>query len=583
MNGAGQKTGDALALPEMERAKQRILEVLTAVEDPGDVCARILKILRGSIGGVSCAFLETRNGVLAPFAVDGIDAAQLSFLAEVFPAGAEGEELAGDALERIYSHPVTSAAGELLGSLIVIFRGRSAPSGEESGVIGTAVRVASLAIEQARLIADLKHQFLHDSLTGLANRAYFERKFLEEFSAASVRGEKLALLRVDLDRFEAMNDLLGNRLADLLLEHAAARLRLALKDSHLLARTGGDEFSVIAGRLDGPEEAMRLAEGMREALSEPIRLAGHELLVTASIGVSVYPCDGGEPGDIGHAAEDALRHAKRTGRNRAVRYEPHMARQHRERARLESRLRLALKNGEFLLHYQPQLAIRSGRMEGAEALLRWHSPEIGLVSPGAFIPLAEASGLIVPLGGWALEKACADARQWRQVPRMPQRVAVNVSTLQLAEAGFPDLVSEVLAKTGLPAEALEIELTESAVAEDSDRLLGQLERLKSIGVRLSLDDFGTGYSSLGYLQKLPFDTLKIDRSFLADLKDSTDEAVLLRNIVRLAQSLKKEIVVEGVETAAQAAALVEMGCDLLQGYHIARPMPLGQLLAMGAR
>ncbi|MBL8486344.1 MAG: EAL domain-containing protein [Rhodocyclaceae bacterium] len=429
-----------------------------------------------------------------------------------------------------------------------------------------------------------------DTLTGLPNRQSFAERLERETRRARRLNEKLAVLFLDLDGFKTVNDTLGHGAGDLLLRWTADRLRLSVRPADLvarseigqedygLARLGGDEFTVLIPQLRSAEDALGVAHRIREAMRRPFPLEGRELVVTTSIGMAVYPDDGEDAATLIKHADTAMYHAKDRGRDNCQFYSASLTEEAMRRLTLESNLRLALERSEFFLVYQPQLDLASGSIRSVEALIRWRHPDQGLVPPGQFIPVAEENGLIGPIGDWVLRTACAEAARWRAAGT-PLRVAVNLSAVQFRDPGLPDRIREVLADTGLPAECLELEVTEGALMEDSAATLAILNALRAVGLQLSLDDFGTGYSSLSYLKRLPLNNLKVDQSFVRGLPDDRESLAIVRAIVSLAKNLGFTVTAEGVETADHARVLGALDCETLQGYFIDKPMPAEHLPA----
>ncbi len=424
----------------------------------------------------------------------------------------------------------------------------------------------------------LAHLNEHDALTGLPNRGHFERRL----RAALTARRPLAVLFIDLDRFKAINDSLGHEEGDTLLRQVTRRLSRGLGPDQLLARLGGDEFIVLAEHVDQEAQAEQLAQSLREALTPPFVLDGHRIFVTASVGVVLAPRDGAEAGALLRHADTAMYRVKQGGRNGVAAYLPGMAVQARERLLLEQGLHGALARGEFSLHYQAQWALDGPqpRLRGVEALLRWEHPTLGRVSPTQFIPVAEECGLIVPIGTWVLHEATRQAAAWRASGRTSMDVAVNVSPLQFGRRDFVHEVEAALSASGLPPEALELELTEGTVMQDTQETIRQLERLRELGVRVAIDDFGTGHASLGLLRRLQVNTLKVDRSFVQDLTVRSDARPLVEAILALARGLGLSVIAEGAETEAQLSALKELGCAEVQGYLLAQPVPAESLEAL---
>ncbi len=435
---------------------------------------------------------------------------------------------------------------------------------------GGAVRTYADVTERKRAEAEIEHLARHDPLTTLPNRLLFRERLNQALARQRRYGGSVAVLCLDLDRFKPVNDTLGHPVGDALLKIVADRIRTTLRTEDTVARLGGDEFAVIqVCEAAQPEAAAALARRLVQILGEPVLVeGGHRLTVGVSIGAAIAPLDGTEPDQLMKSADLALYRAKDEGRNTFRFYEAAMDEAVEERQRLEVDLRGALGRGEFELHYQPILAVERNRIVGFEALLRWRHPERGLVPPSAFIPLAEETGLVVPIGEWVLRAACAEAARWPG----DLRVAVNISAVQFAQAGLAQTVLAALAAAGLPPQRLELEITETVLMNDSDAVLAALHGLRSLGIRVALDDFGTGYSSLSYLRRFPFDRIKIDRSFVAGIADP-DTAAIVRAIVGLGLRLGSVVTAEGVETPEQYDLVVAEGCAEIQGYLISPPLP----------
>ena len=418
--------------------------------------------------------------------------------------------------------------------------------------------------EQRRSEAKITHMAQHDALTDLPNRVLLKEWMEQALSGARCGGPSLAVLMLDLDRFKDVNDTLGHPAGDALLKSVAARLRRCVSDTTLIARLGGDEFAVIDYVTDPVTEAGVLAERIRKALSEPIDLGDHRVTTTTSIGIAIAPRDGTDSDEVLRSADLALYSAKSGGRGSFRFFEPELDRLLQTRRSLERDMRSALANGEFELHYQPFINVASGETCGFEALLRWHHPQRGMVSPAQFIPLAEETGLIVPLGEWVLRTACAEAAKWPD----DLKIAINLSPVQFRSPELVPVIVHALASSGVSPERLELEVTETAIIQDSEAVFAALSQLHDLGVRIALDDFGTGYSSLSFLQKFPFDKVKIDRSFVSELSGATDESRrIARAIVRFAVSLGKTTTAEGVETREQLDILRADACVEVQGFH----------------
>ena len=427
--------------------------------------------------------------------------------------------------------------------------------------------------ERAAQEERIRHQAYHDALTGLPNRASFTEHLEEAMRRAKRAGWPLGLLFLDLDLFKRVNDSLGHDAGDRLLRVAAERIRRSVREADMLFRMGGDEFTVLLEDLRGPEEAAMVASRVLEAMAEPLSVAHHEIAVTASIGIALYPRDDTVGERLVKSADTAMYRAKELGRNRYAFFAREMNERVESQVMMEAALRRALKNGEFALYFQPRVSSATGRATGAEALLRWRHPDWGLVEPARFVPLLEETGLIVPVGAWVLAEACRQACTWQAAALAPLRVSVNLSSRQFRSEALADAVSEALHASGLAPSLLEVELTESLLVENVEHAMGVMGRLKAIGAAISIDDFGTGYSSLGYLKRFPIDSLKIDKSFVRDIATSPKDAAIVKAISALARSLGIGLIAEGVEEPWQVQFLRERHCTEMQGYLFSRPLP----------
>lgn len=437
-----------------------------------------------------------------------------------------------------------------------------------------AYGIESLRARSQREVAEEKLAFLahHDVLTGLPNRLLLRDRF--DFAVAQAERDhcKVAMLFLDLDNFKQINDSLGHAMGDRLLVAMAERLRGCLRESDTICRQGGDEFIVLMGGLTDVDVVARVAQDILDAIAEPFEVAGQALTTTFSIGISLYPDDAGDFDALSKNADTALYHAKDSGKNVYSFFASEMNVDALSHMQFQASLRKALKNGEFLLHYQPQIDIASGGIIGVEALLRWQPSDGPLIAPGSFIPAAEQSGQIIAIGEWVLNEACRQAAAWRTAGLLLPTMAVNLSALQFSRGNILDTVKAALARSGLPARCLELELTESILLQDAEAAMKTLHSLKELGVQLSIDDFGTGYSSLSYLKRLSVDKLKIDQSFVRDLAAGVDDAAIVRAILQLGHTLQLTIVAEGVETQHQLNFLTQYGCDQAQGYLFSRPL-----------
>jgi diguanylate cyclase (GGDEF)-like protein/PAS domain S-box-containing protein len=478
-------------------------------------------------------------------------------------------------LATCWSIVIRSSGGDVLGFFAVYHPTRIAPDRSSEAVLQTIGKLVTVAAEHQALTYQLAYRAQHDSLTGLPNRLLFEDRLTQALVRAQGGGRPVALLCMDLDRFKFINDTLGHHAGDALLVQYARRVEGLLRQTDTLARLGGDEFAAVLPDVTRREDATKVAQAVVDALTNPFEVAGHELFVTGSIGVAVYPFDAADATSLQKNADLALYRAKSMGRNRHECFVPDMSLATTERLSFENQLRNVLKSGELVLHYQPQVD-PSGRLVGLEALVRWNHPQLGLLMPGKFISLAEETGFILSIGEWVLDEACRQNRAWQAAGLGPVRVAVNVSALQFAQPNFSDTVTAALERHGLDARWLEIEITESLLMKHTRETAAKLEVIREKGVAVSLDDFGTGYSSLAYLQQLPIDTLKIDRSFVRQIEAATPTSgslAVIRAIASLGTSLGMHVVAEGVETENQRDLLCQAGCDGLQGYLFGKPAP----------
>ena len=430
--------------------------------------------------------------------------------------------------------------------------------------------------ERKRSEEQLAYMAQYDHLTGLANRALFKDRLAQALARTKRSGTRMALMSLDLNRFKAVNDTLGHGAGDLLLKKVAERLEGSVRESDTVARMGGDEFSIIIDDLTETQHIALVAQKITDKLAQPFVLDGHEVLVTTSLGIAVYPSSNGE--SLIADADSAMYSAKELGQNTFRFYTPEMNAQALERLDMESKLRRALDQEEFLLYYQPQVDLTTGMIVGTEALLRWQHPELGLVSPGKFIPVLEDIGMIGLVGEWVLRTACRQGKAWQRDGFPPLRMAVNISARQFDKPDLIDIVAGVLRETGLDPHCLELELTESLLMQDihaNSRLLDELKTSVE-GLQISIDDFGTGYSSLYYLKTLPIDVLKIDQSFIRDITIHPDDAAITTAIINLAHSIGLKVIAEGVETEGQLAYLREKVCDEVQGYYLSHPLPANE-------
>jgi diguanylate cyclase (GGDEF)-like protein len=437
--------------------------------------------------------------------------------------------------------------------------------------------------DRKRAEEQLLHDAFHDALTGLPNRALFMDHVKMAIQRSRRSGNRLfAALFLDLDRFKIINDSLGHMVGDQLLVGIAHRLEMCLRPGDTVARLGGDEFTILLEDLATSDDALDVARRVQEAVTQPFNIGGHEVFTTASIGIALSNTGYERAEDLLRDADTAMYRAKLLGKKRHVVFDKEMHDRAMELLQIETDLRRAISRKEFFLNYQPIVSLETGKVSSFEALVRWRHPERGLVMPSEFIPVAEETGLIVPLGLWVLNEACRQMHEWQKLQRADEHVtvSVNLSSRQFSQADLIDQVSAALRDSGLRAGSLKLEITESMVMENIDTAIGMLTQLRGLGVGLSIDDFGTGYSSLSYLHRFPIDTLKIDRSFVTQMTDNTENAEIVRTIVTLARSLNMDVIAEGVETREQLGQLSDLGCDYGQGYLFSRPVGATQALEL---
>jgi len=441
----------------------------------------------------------------------------------------------------------------------------------DQGVVVNYTAVFDDITERKKEEERLYHQTHHDALTGLPNRVMFMERLTQAMADAKRLGLLAGVMFLDLDRFKLINDTMGHNTGDVLLQYVAERLVDCVRDGDTVARLGGDEFTILLEKLDDPTEASAVADKILSAFDQSFSLNGQEFFVTPSIGVALYPHDGDDVESLIKNADTALYRAKEHGNNYQI-YTAAMSGQSSMIFELEKDLRKALERDEIIVHYQPQVSLSSGKMVGMEALVRWQHPTRGLVSPAQFIPLAEETGLIVPIGEYVLRTACKQNKLWQEKGYPPMRLAVNLSARQFQQKDLTTFIRDVLQETGLDARYLELEITESLAMDDVHQAISILHSLKELGVQISIDDFGTGYSSLSYLKKFPIQTLKIDRSFVNDISHDPDDAAIASSIIVMAHSLKLNVIAEGVETASQLNFLRDRNCNEMQGYLFSKPL-----------
>jgi diguanylate cyclase (GGDEF)-like protein len=470
-----------------------------------------------------------------------------------------------------WAEPMVSTANELLGTVLLNHSVMAPLDSSQSRILREAARLGALAVEHQGGYERLLHQGYHDALTGLPNRLLLADRLKQALARAERTHSQVAYLSIDLDRFKDINDTLGHDAGDLFLQQISLRLAARVRASDTLARTGGDEFTLILPDMQDLLDATRVAESLTTSLRDPFQVENHTLYGTASIGIAVYPQDGRDADTLQRNADRAMYRAKAQGRNLFQNYSGEDSVEDHNRIEIELHLRHAIEQGGFSLHFQPQFTCER-RLVAFEALLRFQHPKLGMVPPSRFIPMAEESGLILPIGEWVLHEVCRQIVEWQEKGLRAIRVAINVSPLQLSRGDFSETVARALQATGIKPDLLELEFTEGVLMSSVRDSARQITELAKIGVRLSVDDFGTGYSCLSYLHQLPLHVLKIDRSFVARMLEPDGTRCIVEAIISLAHRLGLQTVAEGVENEDQLALLRAVGCDLIQGFFFSKPL-----------
>ena len=447
------------------------------------------------------------------------------------------------------------------------------------GALGHYLVVFSDITERKEAERQIYRLAYYDPLTGLPNRTLFYSLLEQVLTEAHRNRTHGALLFLDLNRFKNINDSFGHTSADVILQEVSRRLSMTLRDEDIISRLGGDEFVIALPDISRLEHAGHVAQKLLAALAEPFFIEQHEVTLSASIGISIFPEDGRDTETLIKNADVAMYRAKKLGNSTHVFYSQEMNLRSFDQLKLEGNLRRAIERGEFHLHFQPQLDLATGRINGAEALLRWQHPEHHQISPAQFIPIAEETGLIIPIGEWVIDAACRQIREWLDQGLPPVRIAVNLSARQFS-ASLPKTVLGVIARHGIPSDSLELEITESMLMHNADSVVAMMREFGEAGILMALDDFGTGYSSLSYLKRFPIDNLKIDQSFVRGIPADQDDCAIARAIISMAKNLRLSVIAEGVETAAQLEFLREAGCDEIQGYYFSRPIPADEFAAL---
>ncbi|WP_024311926.1 EAL domain-containing protein [Sinorhizobium medicae] len=481
--------------------------------------------------------------------------------------------LKSSGLRSCWSTPILSRERKVLGTFALYAHEVATPCEQEQELIAMAAHLAGIAIERKRAEDRISFLAHHDALTGLPNRVLFEEQVDGMLEDIRERDQCAVLAFLDLDNFKLINDSLGHAAGDELLKAVAGRMRASVRKADFVVRVGGDEFIILLNGLPKERDiVLSRLEDIRSAIAMPLQLQGRSLQVSCSMGVACFPNQGRTAGELLANADMAMYRAKELGRDNIQVFTEEMAARAHERLQWQEELREALAGEEFLLHFQPQMNLGTGRIFAAEALLRWNHPVRGIISPSVFIPLAEETGLIVPIGDWALRAACRQLKAWQDAGLPPLIISVNVSARQFRERNWASRVAEILKETGLEARYLELELTESLIMQDVPGAIATMHALEAIGVHLAIDDFGTGYSSLSALKRFPVRRLKIDRSFVTDIPLDADDMAITSAIISLAQKLGLRVIAEGVESEAQVEFLQKAGCDEIQGYFFSRPL-----------
>jgi len=589
---------------QLELERRKFLETITQNQPMDESLNHLIRLLENQLPGALCSILLAKPGrfcqvVASSFSREVMTAwegLRLEDISYSFGSSSNEREIvfirdipssATDvalrewarllSLKSCWCAPLVDPAGVLVSLILVFFREHRQPQLQDRSRLEMARDMASIAIKHSQLTDRLSYQAQHDALTGLPNRFLLEDRLQQAIAYTNRHESQLAVLIIDLDGFKYINDTVGHQCGDHVLIEVSRRLRSITRRTDTLARIGGDEFCLVLSDLHKASDSFLVARTCLDILRKPLTIAEHEYSISASIGISCYPEHGTEPELLQQNADTAMYHAKFNGKNGFQVFTREINAHLHERLELMGDLRHALENGELHLEYQPQF-IADGQLVGFEALLRWNHPKRGMIFPDRFIPIAEETGLIVPLGNWVLNEACRQLAVWHRSGYPNLRVAVNVSTLQFERQDWMDTISEALKRSGVPPSCLELELTESVVMKNCERAASRLTELRALGVSSAIDDFGTGYSSLKYLQNLPIDTLKIDQSFIRNLDPSSDvqsgNGAIVQAIVTLAQQLGLRVVAEGVETDEELQVLRRLGCDFVQGYLFSRPMPV---------
>lgn len=567
---------------QLERDRGRILEMAGRNEPLLKILQALVSVAQQQLPGSAVCISRIEDGRLLEVVAPDLPK---TFLKAAYSRGAilqpvdmatRRSQALAHGLADYWTRQIFSSSANRIGCVDVYFDKQTSLGEAQNAVLEGVANLTSIVIRHDEMLEQVKSLAMRDSLTDLPNRRLFQDRLGQAILRAHRDHQKVAVLLIDLDRFKQVNDLLGHRVGDALLKEVAQRASGCLRKSDTLARIGGDEFTVVLNHVESVGGAEQALLRIVQALQAPLTILDHKITISASIGLSVYPEHGEDPATLVRNADLAMYQAKRRGKNGWQTYLPELGAALLKRMAIEKALESAIENGELELHYQAQATLER-HLAGAEALLRWRNPELGEVSPLTFIPLAEESGLIIPVGSWVLEQACCQAASWLKAGFPLGRMAVNISARQLGQADFVEVVRCALERSGLRPDCLELELTETALMYNLGESISRLQGLRELGVSVAIDDFGTGYSSLSYLQKLPVSRVKIDQSFVQNINDRAHETLpLIRAIVDLAHGLGLTVLAEGVETEHQLQVLSTAGCDLVQGHLIHRPQPASQ-------
>ena len=487
------------------------------------------------------------------------------------------ELAAANGFRSCWSTPILSYRGDVLGTFAMYSKDVREPTEAEAHLVDVTTRIAGIAIE--RKLAEERIHFManHDSLTGLPNRTLLKDRLSQAILYAQRYGRGVSVVFIDLDNFKFVNDSLGHNAGDELLKIIAGRMVDSVRAADTVVRLGGDEFVILLLDQPSADIVCETVEKLKTVIAETVQVKGHDFKVTASIGVATYPNDGTDADSLLANADAAMYRAKETGRDNFQFYTQSLNKEANEKFQLQTDLRRAIGRSEFILLYQPQVELRTGRVFAVEALIRWNHPTLGVIPPSKFIPLAEACGLIVPIGDWVLNEACRQNKAWQDAGLPSVNISVNISARQFREKDLVSRVVRALQTSGLDGQFLELELTESLIMQDVESAVATMKELQGLGVQLSIDDFGTGYSSLSSLKTFPVARLKIDKSFINDLGTNENDNAVASAVISLGQKLNLKVIAEGVETDEQVAFLRDNNCDEMQGYHFSRPLAPGDI------